>query len=152
MIVIACRIPLLFPLSVDIHCSCWFHSRLRCARFPDTRACLAAKQCVRVVKDMDSNSIELCPQGFESLRCRCRCFTEAWRLQMCGVALDVAVHTIVNKAQASSYGCRLSCRTCVTVTKWGMWIRYTKKSVQPLSTLCMLRSALNAATACQTRV
>ena len=28
------------------------------------------RQCVRVVKEMDSKSIGLCPQGFESPRCR----------------------------------------------------------------------------------
>ncbi len=30
----------------------------------------SARQCVRVVKEMDSKSIGLCPQGFESPRCR----------------------------------------------------------------------------------
>ena len=30
----------------------------------------APRQCVRVVKEMDSKSIGLCPQGFESPRCR----------------------------------------------------------------------------------
>ena len=33
-------------------------------------ACLPLRQCVRVVKEMDSKSIGLCPQGFESPRCR----------------------------------------------------------------------------------
>ena len=32
----------------------------------------ATWQRVRVVKEMDSKSIGLCPRGFESLRCRCR--------------------------------------------------------------------------------
>ena len=31
---------------------------------------VSARQCVRVVKEMDSKSIGLCPQGFESPRCR----------------------------------------------------------------------------------
>ena len=30
----------------------------------------SARQCVRVVMEMDSKSIGLCPQGFESPRCR----------------------------------------------------------------------------------
>ena len=36
-------------------------------------ACLPLRQCVRVVKEMDSKSIGLCPQGFESPRCRPLC-------------------------------------------------------------------------------
>ena len=31
-----------------------------------------SRQCVRAAKEMDSKSIGLCPQGFESLRCRTR--------------------------------------------------------------------------------
>ena len=118
-------------------------------RLPDTHACPAARHCVRAVKEMDSKSIGLCPQGFESPRCRCRCFMDGGA---CIVAIYVAVNSIVNKAQYSSYGCLLSCRTCVTVAKWRMWLRCKKKRMQPLSIRCTLRSGLNAATACHTRV
>ena len=35
---------------------------------------LHSRHCVRVAKEMDSKSIGLCPQGFESPRCRmCKC-------------------------------------------------------------------------------
>ena len=35
-----------------------------------TRGAKTYRQCVRAVKEMDSKSIGLCPQGFESPRCR----------------------------------------------------------------------------------
>ena len=42
------------------------------------------RHCVRAAKEMDSKSIGLCPQGFESPRCRLQGWREAtensWRL------------------------------------------------------------------------
>ncbi len=44
---------------------CWVHlARMR------TNSPPLQRQCVRAVKEMDSKSIGLCPQGFESPRCR----------------------------------------------------------------------------------
>ena len=53
----------------NIHASlstCLKHSLVQCL----LRLASTTRHCVRAVKEMDSKSIGLCPQGFESPRCR----------------------------------------------------------------------------------
>ena len=45
------------------------------------------RQCVRVVKESDSKSDGLCPQGFESPRCRLFCFVQKEVLAISKVSL-----------------------------------------------------------------
>ena len=45
-------------------------ARIICSRCRQRARAQQSRQCVRAVKEMDSKSIGLCPQGFESPRCR----------------------------------------------------------------------------------
>ena len=48
-------------------------ARTICSRCRQRARAHQSRQCVRAVKEMDSKSIGLCPQGFESPRCRFAC-------------------------------------------------------------------------------
>ena len=47
-----------------------------------------SRQCVRAVKEMDSKSIGLCPQGFESPRCRFLSFDQRYANLVCLCAIS----------------------------------------------------------------
>ena len=58
------------------------------------------RHCVRVAKEMDSKSIGLWPQGFESPRCRIGKLAGKWHLCLCAALQPASIK------EQFGYGCR----------------------------------------------
>ena len=61
------------------------------------------RHCVRAVKEMDSKSIGLCPQGFESPRCR------FWKFRRASVACLVCPRACIAVAATAARHARCQC-------------------------------------------
>ena len=80
----------------NIHASlstCLKHSLVQCL----LRLASTTRHCVRAVKEMDSKSIGLCPQGFESPRCRMMCF--------CKTCITMRRHSWSSRVDSRSHAC-----------------------------------------------